>query len=63
MSRDRDNEFIAYMQAFEASTTHLGACTACQDDQPCDVGEPVHSEFIARQDAWTNRVRAERKQP
>ncbi|MFF3731343.1 hypothetical protein ACFYXM_13740 [Streptomyces sp. NPDC002476] len=63
MSRDRDNEFIAYMQAFEASTTHLGACTACQDDQPCTDGAPTHAEFIARQDAWTNRVRAERKQP
>ncbi|MGW1347692.1 hypothetical protein ACWCQE_00260 [Streptomyces sp. NPDC002409] len=63
MSRDRDNEFIAYMRAFEASTTHVGACTACQNDQPCPVGDPIHAEFIARQDAWNRRLRAERKRP
>ncbi|MEE1806409.1 hypothetical protein [Streptomyces sp. BE133] len=59
----RESEFIAYMRAFEASTTHLGACPACQNDQPCATGAPIHSEFIARQDAWNKRVRAERKQP
>lgn len=59
----RDSEFIAYMKAFEASTKHVGACAACQDDRPCTVGAPVHAEFIARQNAWTKRIRAERKQP
>ncbi|MCX5159982.1 hypothetical protein OOK39_11930 [Streptomyces sp. NBC_00264] len=58
-----DPEFIAYMRAFEASTTHVGACTACQNDQPCKTGRPIHAEFIARQDAWTKRVRTERKKP
>ncbi|MFF2957909.1 hypothetical protein ACFVT1_03070 [Streptomyces sp. NPDC057963] len=58
-----DEEFIAYMKAFEASTKHLGACTACQNDQPCTEGAPIHAEFIARQNAWNERVRAERKQP
>ncbi|MER5610763.1 hypothetical protein [Streptomyces sp. NPDC002215] len=59
----RDQMFIAYMKAFKASTTHIGACTACQNDQPCDAGQPIHADFIARQDAWNERVRAERKQP
>ncbi|MFE7428263.1 hypothetical protein [Streptomyces sp. NPDC057545] len=63
MSRSRDELFIAYMRAFKASTKHVGACTACQNDQPCDAGEPIHAEFITRQDAWTNRLQAERKQP
>ncbi|MFJ6012084.1 hypothetical protein [Streptomyces sp. NPDC092952] len=52
-----DGEFIAYMAAFEASTTHLGACPTCQNDQPCETGAPIHKEFIARQDAWTGRKR------
>ncbi|MFJ2637939.1 hypothetical protein [Streptomyces sp. NPDC087511] len=59
----RDSEFVAYMKAFEASTTHVGACTACQNEQPCTVGAPIHTEFIARQDAWNKRIRAGRKQP
>ncbi|MEU0631061.1 hypothetical protein [Streptomyces sp. NPDC005989] len=59
----RDQMFIAYMKAFEASTTHVGACTACQNYQPCATGAPIHADFFARQDAWTKRVRAERKQP
>ncbi|MFD7527786.1 hypothetical protein ACFV8E_09270 [Streptomyces sp. NPDC059849] len=59
----RDQMFIAYMKAFEASTKHVGACAACQNDQPCAVGAPVHAEFIARQNAWNERVRTERKQP
>ncbi|MFJ6011311.1 hypothetical protein [Streptomyces sp. NPDC092952] len=59
----RDSEFIAYMRAFEASTKHVGACVACQNDQPCTTGAPIHAVFIARQDAWTKRVRAGRKQP
>ncbi|MFD9815027.1 hypothetical protein [Streptomyces sp. NPDC059080] len=58
----RDELFIAYMQAFEASTTHLGACTACQNDQPCTTGAPIHAEFITRQDAWNVRARVERGQ-
>ncbi|MFD9814485.1 hypothetical protein [Streptomyces sp. NPDC059080] len=58
----RDEEFIAYMRAFEASMTHLGSCAACQNDQPCDVGRPIHAEFITRQDAWNVRARAERGQ-
>ncbi|MFB7554059.1 hypothetical protein [Streptomyces sp. NPDC056154] len=58
-----DSEFIAYMRAFEASTTHVGACAACQNDQPCATGAPIHAVFVARQDAWTKRVRAGRKQP
>ncbi|WP_371800713.1 hypothetical protein OHA38_14270 [Streptomyces sp. NBC_01732] len=57
----RDQMFIAYMKAFEASTTHVGSCAACQNDRPCAVGAPVHSEFIARQNAWNERVRTERK--
>ncbi|MFF1914520.1 hypothetical protein ACFVYE_23480 [Streptomyces sp. NPDC058239] len=59
----RDEEFIAYMRAFEASTTHLGSCAACQNDQPCTDGAPIDAEFIARQDAWNERIRTERKQP
>lgn len=59
----RDELFIAYMRAFEASTTHLGSCTACQNERPCATGTPIHAEFTARQDAWNKRVRAERKQP
>ncbi|WP_405750993.1 hypothetical protein OHA19_19730 [Streptomyces sp. NBC_00012] len=59
----RESEFIAYMEAFEASTTHVGACTACQNDQPCTAGQPIHAEFIARQNTWTKRLRDERKQP
>ncbi|MFC9623623.1 hypothetical protein ACFTXM_27725 [Streptomyces sp. NPDC056930] len=58
----RDSEFIDYMRAFEASTKHVGTCTACQNDQPCDAGQPIHTEFIARQNAWNKRIRAERKQ-
>ncbi|TSB28284.1 hypothetical protein [Streptomyces benahoarensis] len=59
----RDDEFIAYMRAFEASMTHLGSCAACQNDQSCDAGQPIHADFMARQDAWSERVRAERGQP
>ncbi|MFE7262741.1 hypothetical protein ACFU9B_11855 [Streptomyces sp. NPDC057592] len=59
----RDSEFIAYMEAFEASTKHFGACPACQNYQPCATGAPIHAVFIARQDAWTKRTQAGRKQP
>ncbi|WP_405743196.1 hypothetical protein OG422_14405 [Streptomyces sp. NBC_01525] len=57
----RDDEFIAYMRAFEASTTHLGSCAACQNGQPCTTGAPIHAEFTTRQDTWNARVRAERE--
>ncbi len=52
----RDEQFIAYMKAFEASTGHLGCCAACQADEPCEVGEEIHADFIAQQDAWNART-------
>ncbi|MEU8525191.1 hypothetical protein AB0C77_06250 [Streptomyces sp. NPDC048629] len=61
--KNEDPEFMAYMEAFMASTQHLGGCSACQEEQPCGVGEPIHAEFIARQDAWMERRRAEGKKP
>ncbi|MET9376265.1 hypothetical protein ABZX98_19265 [Streptomyces sp. NPDC002992] len=51
-----DQQFIAYMQAFEKSTEHLGSCPACQKGDPCRIGEPIHADFEAKQDAWTKKV-------
>ncbi|MFE9222992.1 hypothetical protein ACFYN3_42990 [Streptomyces lavendulae] len=52
----RDEQFIAYMKAFEASTGHLGSCADCQEDAPCEIGEEIHADFIAQQDAWNART-------
>ncbi|MFE9481891.1 hypothetical protein ACFYNM_25190 [Streptomyces spororaveus] len=53
---ERDEQFIAYMKAFEASTRHLGGCAACQAEVSCETGETVHADFIAQQDAWNART-------
>ncbi|MFB6860480.1 hypothetical protein ACFCZQ_09285 [Streptomyces virginiae] len=53
---ERDEQFIAYMKAFEASTKHLDGCPACQAAEPCETGDPVHADFIAQQDAWNART-------
>ncbi|MFE2127841.1 hypothetical protein [Streptomyces amritsarensis] len=53
---ERDEQFIAYMKAFEASSTHFGDCAACQADEPCETGKPLHADFIAQQDAWNART-------
>ncbi|MFJ9826025.1 hypothetical protein ACIRSU_16870 [Streptomyces sp. NPDC101160] len=64
MNNRRDDPlFIAYMRSFEASVTHAGACLDCQEERPCAVGDPIHTEFTALQDAWTERARAEGKKP
>ncbi|MFJ3976037.1 hypothetical protein [Streptomyces sp. NPDC090021] len=53
---ERDEQFIAYMKAFAASSKHLGDCAACQADEPCETGKPLHTDFIAQQDAWHART-------
>lgn len=55
-----DDLYIRYMKAFEASTTHQGGCTACQHDQRCETGAPIHEKFARLQDAYENRQRAKK---
>lgn len=52
-----DEQFIDYMKSFEASTTHYGQCTPCQNDEACATGEPIHQDFNAKQDAYQSRNR------
>jgi len=47
-----DTQFIDYMRAFEASSKHLADCEPCQNDQPCEAGLPLHTDFATKQDAW-----------
>ncbi|AUY51921.1 hypothetical protein [Streptomyces sp. CB01881] len=56
-----DQQFIAYMEAFQAAIEHAAACEPCQNDQPCAAGDPIHADFCAKQDAWEDRQRRERR--
>ncbi|WP_086831237.1 hypothetical protein [Streptomyces sp. NRRL B-24572] len=58
-----DQLFIDYMHSFEESAKHVGICLDCQEGEPCAKGDPIHAEFTRLQDAWTEKVRAEGKQP
>ena len=53
-----DDLFIRYMQAFQASTEHLGACPACQADAPCTDGDAIHGRFNSLQDQYEARKHA-----
>ncbi|MEU6300016.1 hypothetical protein [Streptomyces erythrochromogenes] len=48
------------MKAFEDSTTHLGGCAACQVEQRCEVGAPIHERFAKLQDAYNARSKKQR---
>ena len=59
-ARPTDDLFVRYMRAFQDSTTHLGGCAACQADEPCEVGTPIHERFARLQDAYTARQKQQR---
>ncbi|MFC8273821.1 hypothetical protein ACFUJR_15110 [Streptomyces sp. NPDC057271] len=59
-ARPTNDLFVRYMKAFEDSTTHLGGCAACQAEEPCEAGTPVHERFAKLQDAYNNRSNKQR---
>ncbi|MFI5945564.1 hypothetical protein ACIBCB_35705 [Streptomyces uncialis] len=59
-ARPNDDLFVRYMKAFEDSTAHLGDCAACQADQPCETGAPIHERFARLQDAYNTRQSQQR---
>ncbi|MER5570510.1 hypothetical protein ABT083_30625 [Streptomyces goshikiensis] len=59
-ARPTDDLFVRYMKAFEDSTTHLGACAACQADELCEAGTPIHERFAKLQDAYNARQKQQR---
>ncbi|MEE1943064.1 hypothetical protein V1L54_27280 [Streptomyces sp. TRM 70361] len=50
-----DDLYLRYMAAFEASTGHTADCAACQADQPCQTGQPLHERLARLQDAYSER--------
>ncbi|MFC8492968.1 hypothetical protein ACFUJU_19635 [Streptomyces sp. NPDC057235] len=59
-ARPTDDLYVRYMKSFEDSTTHLGACAACQAEQPCETGAPIHERFARLQDAYLTRQNKQR---
>ncbi|MDX2565042.1 hypothetical protein PV371_36060 [Streptomyces sp. TX20-6-3] len=59
-ARPTDDLYVRYMKSFEDSATHLGACPACQAEQPCETGEPIHERFARLQDAYLARLKQQR---
>ncbi|MFD5101791.1 hypothetical protein [Streptomyces albidochromogenes] len=54
-ARPTNDLFVRYMKAFEDSTTHVGGCAACQADEPCEAGAPIHERFAKLQDTYNSR--------
>lgn len=52
MTKPTDDLYVRYMRAFQDSTEHTAACPACQADQPCESGAPIHERFARLQDAY-----------
>ncbi|MFF7199165.1 hypothetical protein ACIOC1_34150 [Streptomyces sp. NPDC088197] len=50
-----------YMAADKANTAHTSTCSACEPDQPCEVGAPIYERFCRLQDAYLAEQR--RQQP
>ncbi|KUH35342.1 hypothetical protein [Streptomyces kanasensis] len=59
-ARPTDDLYVRYMKSFEDSTTHLGACAACQAEQPCETGAPIHERFARLQDTYLARQKQQR---
>ncbi|KJY38129.1 hypothetical protein [Streptomyces sp. NRRL S-495] len=56
-----DQLFIAYMTAFQVSVKHTADCEPCLNTQPCEVGDPIHDDFLARKTAWESEQRRQRR--
>ncbi|WP_030978299.1 hypothetical protein [Streptomyces sp. NRRL S-1824] len=54
-ARQTDDLYVRYMKAFSDSTQHTANCPACQGDQPCVDGAPIHERFARLQDAYNAR--------
>ncbi|MEU8764755.1 hypothetical protein [Streptomyces sp. NPDC048659] len=54
-ARLNDDLYVRYMKSFEDSSSHLGGCAACQAEEPCEVGAPIHERFVRLQDAYHAR--------
>ncbi|MER5950200.1 hypothetical protein ABT127_29525 [Streptomyces sp. NPDC001904] len=59
-ARPTDDLYVRYMDAFKTSSEHIAACPACQADQPCTAGRPIHERFHRLQDAYNNRQKQQR---
>ncbi|MCZ4101024.1 hypothetical protein [Streptomyces sp. H39-C1] len=59
-ARQTDDLYVRYMKAFSDSTEHTSGCAACQADQRCGAGEPVHERFARLQDAYNARQSKQR---
>jgi hypothetical protein len=49
------SQFVEYMHAFEAASKHVADCKPCQNDQPCEAGDPIVEDFVSKQNAWEGR--------
>jgi hypothetical protein len=56
-----DDLYVRYMRAFQDSTGHTSGCTACQNDQACTDGAPIHARFARLQDAYLRRQSEQRR--
>ncbi|MFF3735179.1 hypothetical protein ACFYXM_34140 [Streptomyces sp. NPDC002476] len=55
MTARTDDLFVRYMKAFSDSIEHTTGCPACQANQPCAAGQPVHERLARLQDAYIAR--------
>ncbi|MBD3934847.1 hypothetical protein IF129_25205 [Streptomyces chumphonensis] len=53
--RPSDDLYVRYMRAYQASARHTADCTACQTDELCAAGAPLHERFARLQDAYRTR--------
>ncbi|MFF4179491.1 hypothetical protein [Streptomyces sp. NPDC001750] len=50
-----DDLYTRYQHAHSAWRTHRETCPACQANQPCAAGQPIHDRFVRLQDAYIAR--------
>ncbi|MFE7948249.1 hypothetical protein [Streptomyces sp. NPDC057426] len=56
MSLRQNPLYVRYMNAFDESKGHTRTCEACQNEQACPDGTPIHERFARLQEAWNKHL-------
>ncbi|MBT2369969.1 hypothetical protein J7E88_33060 [Streptomyces sp. ISL-10] len=56
-----DDLYQRYMRAYQDADEHTRGCAACQPNDHCPTGKPLHDRLARLQEAYNERLRQRRR--